>query len=156
ACQANDAFNFSLNARNLRMALRDLSPAVYPTENALSLEYFYNHLHAFSRAAWLYLLGVIALGVYAARPGMPSAFKWIGLVAAIGGLALHGAGITMRCMIAGRPPVTNMFESIVWVAFIANLFGLIFFLRYRAPLYLLAALPVGALSLALVLNIPIA
>ncbi len=156
ACESGDAFNFSLNARNLRLSLRELSPMIYPTEGALNLEYFYNHLHAFSRAAWLYLIGLIALGIYAARPGSPVAFKWIGITAALGGLLFHAAGITMRCFIAGRPPVTNMFESIVWVAFIANVFGFIFFLRYRAALYLLAALPVGALSLALVLNIPIA
>jgi ABC-type transport system involved in cytochrome c biogenesis permease subunit len=155
-CETGDAFNFSLNARNLRLALRDLSPAIYPSENALALETFYNHLHAFSRAAWLYLLGLIALGIYAARPGAPAAFKWIGISAALAALMFHAAGITLRCFIAGRPPVTNMFESIVWVAFIANVFGFIFFLRYRAALYLLAALPVGALSLALVLNIPIA
>src|SRR5262249_37216055 len=107
ACQANDAFNFSLNARNLRVALRELSPAIYPSESALELEYSYNHLNAFSRAAWLYIIGLIALGIFAARPGTPAAFKWIGLGAALGGLLLHAAGITMRCVIAGRPPVTN-------------------------------------------------
>ena len=154
--QSGDGYNFSLGARNLRLALREISPAIYPSENSLRLEYFYNHLEAFSRAAWLYLIGFIGLGVYAARPGAPKAFKWIGLAAALGGLVLHGTGITLRCFIAGRPPVTNMFESVVWVAFLAILFGFVFFLRYRAALYLLAALPVGALCLALVLNIPVA
>ena len=154
--QSGDGYNFSLGARNLRFALRELSPAIYPSEGALGLEYFYNHLEAFSRAAWLYLIGLISLGIYAARPGTPNAFKWIGLAAALGGLVFHAAGITLRCFIAGRPPVTNMFESVVWVAFIAILFGFFFFLRYRAALYLLAALPVGALCLALVLNIPVA
>src|SRR4029077_17450118 len=32
ACETGDAFNFSLSARNLRLALRELSPAIYPTE----------------------------------------------------------------------------------------------------------------------------
>ena len=91
--QAGDAYNFSLGARNLRLALRELSPAIYPPENALSLEYFYNHLESFSRAAWLYLIGLISLGIYAARPGAPSAFKWVGLAAALGGLVFHAAGI---------------------------------------------------------------
>ena len=153
--QTGDSYNFSLAARNLRTSLRELSPAIYPTERALSLEYFYNHLEPFYRAAWLYLIGLICLGIYAARPGSPRAFQWVGMTAALAALILHGAGITLRCFIAGRPPVTNMFESIIWVAFVANVFGFFFYLRYRAALYLLAALPVGALCLALVLNIPI-
>ena len=41
----------------------------------------------------------------------------LGLAAAIGGVAVHAGGIALRCIIAGRPPVTNMFESVVWVSF---------------------------------------
>jgi len=33
----------------------------------------------------------------------------------------------MRCLIGGRPPVTNMYESIIWVSFAVSFFGMIFF-----------------------------
>jgi cytochrome c-type biogenesis protein CcsB len=69
---------------------------------------------------------------------------------------LHATGIVLRCMIGGRPPVTNMYESIIWVSFAVSVFGLIFFLRYRTPVYLLAALPATALALMLVHQMPIA
>jgi cytochrome c-type biogenesis protein CcsB len=59
-------------------------------------------------------------------------------------------------MIAGRPPVTNMYESIIWVSFAVSFFGMIFFVRYRAPIYLLAALPVTLIALLLVHQMPIA
>src|SRR5260370_11431969 len=62
----------------------------------------------------------------------------------------------MRCMIAGRPPVTNMYESIIWVSFAVSFFGMIFFVRYRTPVYLLAALPVTLVALLLVHQMPIA
>ena len=62
----------------------------------------------------------------------------------------------MRCMIAGRPPVTNMYESIIWVSFAVSFFGMIFFARYRTPVYLLAALPVSLVALLLVHQMPIA
>src|SRR5437870_13746329 len=62
----------------------------------------------------------------------------------------------MRCMIAGRPPVTNMYESIIWVSFAVLFFGMIFFARYRTPVYLLAALPVTLIALLLVRQMPIA
>src|SRR6266487_3554808 len=72
------------------------------------------------------------------------------------GLAFQASGIIMRCMIAGRPPVTNMYESIIWVSFAVSVFGMIFFARYRAPVYLLAALPVTLIALLLVHQMPIA
>ena len=62
----------------------------------------------------------------------------------------------MRCLIAGRPPVTNMYESIIWVSFAVSFFGMIFFARYRTPVYLLAALPVSLVALLLVHQMPIA
>lgn len=153
---SGDAFNFSLNSRELRLGLRTLSPAIYPTERELGIESFYNHLRPFSRSAWLFVLGIIGLGVFAAREGMPRPFHWVGMTAAVGGLLLMALGITLRCIIAGRPPVTNMFESVLWVAFIAVLFSFFFYLRYRAVLYLLASLPVAAICLAGVLQMPIA
>src|SRR5437868_10300939 len=62
----------------------------------------------------------------------------------------------MRCVIAGRPSVTNMYESIIWVSFAVSFFGMIFFARYRTPVYLLAALPVSLVALLLVHQMPIA
>ena len=76
------------------------------------------------------------------------AVKWIGVSIAIVGLLFHASAITMRCLIAGRPPVTNMYESIIWVSFAVMFFGMIFFARYRTLLYLLAALPASLLALA--------
>jgi cytochrome c-type biogenesis protein CcsB len=80
----------------------------------------------------------------------------LGVAIAILGLAFHSAGIVMRCMIGGRPPVTNMYESIIWVSFAVSFFGLIFSARYRTPVYLLAALPVTLVALLLVHQMPIA
>jgi cytochrome c-type biogenesis protein CcsB len=62
----------------------------------------------------------------------------------------------MRCIIAGRPPVTNMFESVVWVSFGIMAFAFIFLIRYRALTYLLAALPVSLTCLLLVQQLPVA
>jgi cytochrome c-type biogenesis protein CcsB len=62
----------------------------------------------------------------------------------------------LRCLIGGRPPVTNMYESIIWVSFAASFFGMIFFARYRTPIYLLASLPATLVALLLVHQMPIA
>jgi cytochrome c-type biogenesis protein CcsB len=170
-----DAFKFTRAANQLRDNLRALSPAIYPSESQLRLEYFYNHLDAFYDAIWLYALAFLLLLVGHLRGGTRSVasrakmddtevvppkrgggWRMAGVLLAIGGLAFHATGIALRCMIAGRPPVTNMYESIIWVSFAVTFFGMIFFARYRTPIYLLAALPVTLTALLLVFQMPIA
>jgi cytochrome c-type biogenesis protein CcsB len=150
-----DTFNFSRAANQLRENLRTLSPSIYPRDQQLRLEYFYNHFEAFYRAIWCYGIALVVLIASHLRK-RGRALQNIGVVFAVLGLAFQAAGIAMRCMIAGRPPVTNMYESIIWVSFAVSFFGMIFFARYRAPVYLLAALPVTLIALLLVHQMPIA
>jgi cytochrome c-type biogenesis protein CcsB len=150
-----DGFNLSRAANQFRENLRALSPTIYPGDQKLRLEYFYNHFEAFYRAIWCYGIAlVILIAAHLRKRGR--ALQYIGVAVAILGLAFQAAGIVMRCMIAGRPPVTNMYESIIWVSFAVSFFGMIFFVRYRAPIYLLAALPVTLIALLLVHQMPIA
>ena len=153
---AGDAFNFSLRARELRQEIRTLNPAVYPTEEELGREYFYNQLSAFPRSAMLYALGLVLLAAAALPSGLSRWLRLGGVLVALGGLIFHSWGIILRCLIAGRPPVTNMYESMVWVAFVAALFGFLFYLRYRSTTYLLAALPVSFLTVMILLQAPAA
>jgi cytochrome c-type biogenesis protein CcsB len=155
AYQEADGFQFSSAARELREDLRALKPSIYPTEKDLRLEYFYNHFDGFYRAIWCYGIAFLALLIGHARK-RGRAMRNFGLALAVLGLAFQASGIVMRCMIAGRPPVTNMYESIIWVSFAVSLFGMIFFARYRTPIYLLAALPVTLIALLLVHQMPIA
>jgi cytochrome c-type biogenesis protein CcsB len=150
-----DGFNFSRAASQLREGLRELSPATYPQDRQLRLEYFYNHFEGFYRAIWCYGIAlVILIAAHLRKRG--HTLRHIGVAVAIVGLAFQTTGIVMRCMIAGRPPVTNMYESIIWVSFAVLFFGMIFFTRYRTLVYLLAALPVTLIALLLVHQMPIA
>jgi cytochrome c-type biogenesis protein CcsB len=150
-----DSFNFSRGAKQLREGLRALSPQVYPPDRQLNLEYFYNHFEGFYRAIWLYGLAFLVLLIAHLRQS-GGVSRNIGVALAILGLVFHATGIALRCMIGGRPPVTNMYESIIWVSFAVSFFGMIFFTRYRTPIYLLAALPVTLVALLLVHQMPIA
>ena len=82
--------------------------------------------------------------------------QWAGLATGFAGLVMHAVGIGLRSMVAGRPPVTNMYESMIWVAFVVTALGFAFYARYRGTTYLLAALPVGCLLLLLVQQLPVA
>jgi cytochrome c-type biogenesis protein CcsB len=165
-----DGFAFGRAANQLRDGLRVLSPKIYPEESQLRLEYFYNHWDGFYRAAWAYGVALVLLVIAHLRQRSHAAHRAAateasakrsylaiaGVILAIVGLLFHASGIAMRCMIAGRPPVTNMYESIIWVSFAVSFFGMIFFARYRTPVYLLAALPVSLVALLLVHQMPIA
>jgi len=156
-----DSFSFSRASNQLRENLHELSPAIYPQDRQLRLEYFYNHFDGFYRAAWCYGIALVIL-IAAHLRKRASALRGGGTLPVFGvaivilGLAFHASGIVMRCLIAGRPPVTNMYESIIWVSFAVSFFGMIFFARYRTPVYLLAALPVTLVALLLVHQMPIA
>jgi len=150
-----DAFNFSIAGRQLQDNLRALSPSIYPQDRQLRLEYFYNHFEGFYRAIWCYGIALVIL-IMAHLRKRGRMLQNVGVAVALLGLAFHASGIVMRCLIAGRPPVTNMYESIIWVSFAVSFFGMVFFARYRTPVYLLAALPVTLIALLLVHQMPIA
>jgi len=152
---AHDNFEFNRRSGQLRESLRQLNPAVYPSDRMLKMEYFLSHLKPFDWAAWLYAIGFVGLLVASSPSGGKSA-RLLGLGCALAGVAFQAGGIALRCIIAGRPPVTNMYESVIWVSFGTMAFGLAFFLRYRALTYLLAALPVSLASLFLLRLLPVA
>ena len=81
-------------------------------------------------------------------------FYWgaVGIFSA--GLLVHGYGFVERMQIAGRPPVTNMYESVIWVSFGIVAIALLFELIYRAKYYLLAAAPLSILCLILADSLP--
>jgi ABC-type transport system involved in cytochrome c biogenesis permease subunit len=66
-------------------------------------------------------------------------------LAALGvGAGFHTAGIIMRMLIMGRPPVSTLYESIIFVALIAVLFGLILEVVRKNGIGLLISTVAGA------------
>jgi len=152
---AGDAFQFSSHAHDLREDLRALSPSVYPSETELGREYFYNQLRPFDLAALAYAAALMFIGFGVWFKVRQAWLTGLGLASALTGLLFHLTGMGLRCLIGGRPPVTNMYESMIWVASGVMIFALIFFVRYRTVLYLLAALPISLSLLLLVGQMPL-
>jgi len=142
-------------AAELQSSLRELNPAVYLSDAAVQRELDYNRLKPFDRAMWLYVAATILLAAAAPQ----GARRWLmrgGVAMTAIGFAFTVYGISQRVLIAGRAPVTNMYESVVWVSMGTVLFGLIFYAVYRNRLILLSALPVAFLCLLLVRSLPVA
>ena len=155
AAREGDDATFAAAAQRLQTDLRALNPDVYPPDNVINRENLYNRLQPFDTAMWLLLPAALLL-IAGARHGPR---HWIlrgGVALSIASLAFMVYGLFLRVLIAGRAPVTNMYESVVWVAMGTVLFGLIFYAVYRNRLMLLSALPVSFLCLLLVRSLPVA
>lgn len=144
---AGDADAFHEKVGQLSAALRAMSPKVYPTAGLLASEKFYQDFHPF-RWAWIcFLLALISLAV-TTRWHETAGYR-LGWALVLAGFGLQVTGFVYRVMISGRPPVTNMYETIIWVAFGVVLFAMILEAVYKCRYFLLAACPAAVLSLIL-------
>ncbi len=139
-------------AAELQSGLRGLSPDIYPPQAILAREVHFNHFHPFAKAWQLYGLafGVMLISFSLLRESLY--WSAVGLFTA--GVAVQSYGFLLRMQIAGRPPVTNMYESVVWVGFGIAAIALIFELISRARYYLLAAAPLAVVCLVLADSLP--
>ncbi len=126
-------------------------------EPVLKMERIYNHLQPFSwawkiylAAAFLFIAALIAGGL--GKNAVWASWPATGLFAA--GFVLHSYGFYLRCMIAGRPPVSNMYESVVWVSWGIVLFALVLSFFYRAGILRLCAALVATFALAVAQSFP--
>jgi len=149
-----DAAKWNESAAELARTLRfELGGGNYPEMSTLKREVHYNHLHPF-RLAWIfYTLAFITLMVF-----LVANKKVMGIVGAIAlgaGFVMHIYGFTLRCLIAGRPPVTNMYESVIWVTWGCVLFAILIWLAYRNTVILTASTVFAVVGLILADNLPI-
>ena len=140
-------------ASALGSRLAELAPAVYPARKDLAREVHYNGAKPFRTAWLLYLAGFLAL--LASFPLASRAFSWAGMALVVAGFLSQAYGMTLRVLISGRPPVTNMYESVVWVAFGAVLFALVFEAVYKVRIFAACASALAVVCLILADNVPI-
>lgn len=144
---------FETAALNIREAQRALSPDVMPAPSRVSVELLYERWNPFRAALVLSLLSCLAMALTwhaGRRPG--AALSW---TLALGAVLLLALGMAARVYIAGRAPVTNMYETIIWVAFGLLAFALVFEFRYRCRYYLVSATPFAALLLLIGESAPV-
>lgn len=118
-----------------------------PSSWKIHLEVLYQKAHPF-RWAWI-LYAAAGIVLLLSRGAWERTGYRLAWMTAGSGFLFQAAGLTSRVLIAGRPPVTNMYESVIWVAFGTVLFALIFEAVYRARVFLLGAVPVAVASLIL-------
>lgn len=151
AFSANDDVAFAKAAEQFRSSMAAIEPQFQPSAQSIQIETLYQKIHPFGWAWKFYLAAAIILLLWNARGGYAVAWMLAGI-----GLIFQVGGFVARTVISGRAPVTNMYESIIWVAFGTVLFALIFEAIYRSKFFLLGALPVAVVSLILADTQPVA
>jgi cytochrome c-type biogenesis protein CcsB len=126
-------------------AARAENPTLYSHDSDLRLEVHYRHVQPFMIAWVLYLLAaiVISFAWYSASNKLYRG-AW---ALSLGGFLLTIYGFAIRCYLTGRPPVSNMYETVVWVSFGAVLFSFILEAINKRYYILLAGTIVGTLCL---------
>ncbi len=96
--------------------------------------------------AWIvYLLSIFPLVLFQKKSSRLLARSGIGLLAL--GFVLHTTGILLRWAIAGRAPVSDMYESLVFMSWGVVFIGLMLELIHGGKFFSLGAAIMGAISL---------
>jgi ABC-type transport system involved in cytochrome c biogenesis permease subunit len=115
--------------------------------SAPQLEAFFNNAEPFYYAAVLYLFAFV-LSALAwlgwSRPFNRAAFWLLAFT-----FAYHTVALCLRMYISGRPPVTNLYSSAVFIGWACVLFGLIFERVYRMGLGNTVAAVAGSSTLVI-------
>ncbi|WP_017327719.1 cytochrome c biogenesis protein [Synechococcus sp. PCC 7336] len=148
-----DAAAIAPMAQELHRQLQQLSPEVYPGDRVLAREVFFNRLHAFGKTWKIFALAFVAMLAVTLLP-LPNGY-WTAMGIFVAGLGIQIYGFALRIQVADRPPVTNMYESVVWVGFGIAALATAFELRTRARYYLLAAAPLAIAALVLADSLPV-
>ena len=119
----------------------------YAPTTKIKTEVHYNSFKPFMWSWVFYLLCALLILLHLAFKGKGLSLAIWG--AAIVGLALHNYGISLRVFISDRPPVSNMFETVIWVPLVAMLSALIAEYKSKSKLVLLGASLVSVLCLML-------
>ncbi|KYG64256.1 cytochrome C biogenesis protein [Bdellovibrio bacteriovorus] len=123
------------------------NPALYDHATKIKAEVHYNSFHPFRWAYIFYFLGfIVLLLVWTLKKEslMKAAWVFIGL-----GFILNTYGFVLRMYIMDRAPVTNMYETVVWVAWGTVLFAAILEIIYKFRLILVAGTLVGTFGLVI-------
>lgn len=105
--------------------LEELKSVSTPKINSLArAELLYNKLDAFTNSVAFYIFGFLLLCFSWLFAGKQ--LRWASWSVVLIGFLIHLVGLLFRMYIRGRPaPVTNIYESVIFVGFVCVLLGLI-------------------------------
>jgi len=156
AYRQEDAAKFAEKTTAFQKQITDVSKSFtqdkYPGENTTQLELLLNRVEPFKWAWISMLMAAILFGL-----SMKLENKTLYAVAFVPMLVSLGFQVFAyygRVMISGRPPVSNMFETVVFVASMGAVFALVLEYFYRNTVIILAGSCIATLGMILADQLP--
>lgn len=124
-----DVRTFNREVSKYRESLAENPPEMLAGNDKTSFEAFFNNFEPFYYSAWLYVAGFLlaTLAWLGWSHGFNRASFW--LIAFT--FLVHVFALSARVYISGRPPVTNLYSSAVFIGAACVFFGLIIEFLYR-------------------------
>jgi ABC-type transport system involved in cytochrome c biogenesis permease subunit len=125
--------------------MRAVAPQFYPSASSLQFEHHYMVLEPFLWAWIIYAFALIVLlltGLWMKQIGYLATWALVLI-----GLGFEIYGFACRIIISGRPPVTDLYETVIWVSFIGMVFAIVLEAVYRKRYFFYAGLPAAILTL---------
>ncbi|MEK6544226.1 MAG: cytochrome c biogenesis protein CcsA [Elusimicrobiota bacterium] len=122
-----------------------LSATVMPALRYARYEAAFNRLQPFYRGAVCYVFAALLWCLSWLL--WPEVLRRSAYLVTACGAAVHLGGVVARMFLQGRPPVTNLYSSAVFVGLIAVILGLVLEAVYRRGAGVLVAVVCGSLSL---------
>ncbi len=120
-----DAAKFKSAAKSLLVAVNEAA-AARKEASRVPLEVHMLRTDYFHWAQWLFLTGLVLVTLTWVAPGSKFGFlsklaAWLILIAATG---MASTGVVIRCIIMQRPPITVLYETIIFTGTSVAIFGL--------------------------------
>lgn len=120
----------------------------------IDVENIINHLDMSFGGFMLYIAAALLLALGTVFKFARERFWLMAKVVLICAVSVHMAAICARMYIQLRPPVTNLYSSVVFTGALAALISLIMFIKNKAAYFALTSAAAGALSLLVAMNLP--
>lgn len=120
-------------------------------------EFYFNSIKAFLHATIIYIaafvLGLGAVLTLALSPGFSEALRRSALFLVLLAGALHTFALIFRMVLEGRPPVTNLYSSAIFIGWGTVVLGVLIERVYRVGIGVLMASVVGFVTLLIAHNL---
>ena len=145
-----------------------VNAASYPSPAEMAREAHFNDVAPFFKApiAYGFALLLLTMSLVASNFGKSMDLGWLfgkmtqglylaGLATFAAGIGLEVYGFYLRVRITGWAPVSNMYETVIWVALVASILGLVIEAIYRRTYAALAAAGVALVGTGLAATVPL-
>lgn len=143
ACQKNDApaFNRALSGYRVWMQENNMYPALKKGAN----EFFFNQIEPFYKSMVIYVAAAVLGCLFWIKLSEP--VRRTGFALLVLAFVIHTLGLGLRMYLEGRPPVTNLYSSAVFIGWGAVVLGIILERIFKGGVGLVASGLIGFTTL---------